>query len=67
MFNPMSGGKEPVFWQQILLVAIPAFVGACLPPIISHHLEVRRARHGSNGTAHAPKSGDKKRATKEKQ
>ena len=38
-FGPFDGNASQPFWQLLLLVAVPAFVGACLPPVIAHLLE----------------------------
>jgi hypothetical protein len=38
-FGPFDGSASQPFWQLLLLVAVPAFVGACLPPVIAHVLE----------------------------
>jgi hypothetical protein len=37
-FGPFDGNQPP-FWQMLALVVVPAFVGACLPPVIAHFLE----------------------------
>lgn len=38
-FFPSDDKSGPPFWQQMLLVVVPTFVGACMPPVIAHFLE----------------------------
>jgi hypothetical protein len=58
-----SSGPQP-FWQQVLLVVLPAFVGACLPPMIAHALESQKQpppQPVKNTTSGSTKRGEKKK------